>query len=75
MIIQPIIKGQVAKSCHPLGCATAVKDQIAFVRQAEQIANGPKKVLVLGASSGFGLASRISLAFGGAKADTIGVAL
>nr|WP_321461782.1 enoyl-ACP reductase FabV [uncultured Cohaesibacter sp.] len=74
MIIQPIIKGQVAKSCHPLGCATAVKDQIAFVRQAEQIANGPKKVLVLGASSGFGLASRISLAFGGAKADTIGVA-
>ena len=74
MIIQPIIKGQVAKTCHPLGCATAVKDQIAFVRQAEPIVNGPKKVLVLGASSGFGLASRISLAFGGAKADTIGVA-
>nr|WP_321458307.1 enoyl-ACP reductase FabV [uncultured Cohaesibacter sp.] len=74
MIIQPIIKGQVAKSCHPIGCAKAVEDQITYVRNAKQIANGPKKVLVLGASSGFGLASRISLAFGGAKADTIGVA-
>ncbi|WP_321501990.1 enoyl-ACP reductase FabV [Breoghania sp.] len=74
MIIEPIIKGQVAKSCHPVGCGKAVKDQINYVRQARQIANGPKKVLVLGASSGFGLASRISLAFGGARADSIGVA-
>ena len=74
MIIQPIIKGQVAKSCHPVGCGKAVEDQIAYVRQAKQIAKGPKKVLVLGASSGFGLASRISLAFGGARADSIGVA-
>ena len=74
MIIEPIIKGQVAKSCHPVGCGKAVKDQINYVRQAKQIAKGPKKVLVLGASSGFGLASRISLAFGGARADSIGVA-
>lgn len=74
MIIQPIIKGQVAKSCHPIGCGKAVADQIDYVRQARQIEAGPKKVLVLGASSGFGLASRISLAFGGANADTIGVA-
>ena len=74
MIIQPIIKGQVAKSCHPIGCGKAVADQIDYVRQARQVEAGPKKVLVLGASSGFGLASRISLAFGGANADTIGVA-
>jgi enoyl-[acyl-carrier protein] reductase/trans-2-enoyl-CoA reductase (NAD+) len=74
MIIQPIIKGQVAKSCHPVGCAEAVAEQIAYVRKAVPIARGPRKVLVLGASSGFGLASRIALAFGGARADTIGVA-
>ena len=74
MIIQPIIKGQVAKSCHPAGCGKAVSDQIAYVRNAAQISKGPRKVLVLGASSGFGLASRIALAFGGARADSIGVA-
>lgn len=74
MIIKPVIKGQVAKTCHPIGCKKAVEEQIDYVRQADPIKNGPKKVLVLGASSGFGLASRISLAFGGAKADTIGVA-
>nr|WP_321461200.1 enoyl-ACP reductase FabV [uncultured Cohaesibacter sp.] len=74
MIIHPVIKGQVAKSCHPVGCGRAVAEQIAYVRQAPQIAKGPRKVLVLGASSGFGLASRIALAFGGARADSIGVA-
>ncbi|WP_316863150.1 hypothetical protein [uncultured Cohaesibacter sp.] len=75
MIIQPIIKGQVAKSCHPFGCDKAVADQIDFVQHAKEISNGPQKVLILGASSGFGLASRICLGFGGPKADTIGVAL
>ena len=74
MIIHLVIKGQVAKSCHPVGCGQAVAEQIAYVSRAPQIAKGPRKVLVLGASSGFGLASRISLAFGGARADTIGVA-
>ncbi|MTI17132.1 trans-2-enoyl-CoA reductase family protein [Rhodobacteraceae bacterium RKSG542] len=74
MIIQPVIKGQVAKTCHPVGCREAVLDQINYVRNAQQIKEGPKKVLVLGSSSGFGLASRVSLAFGGARADTIGVA-
>ncbi len=73
MIIKPVIKGVVARSAHPAGCQQAVLNQIDYVKNAPQVTHGPKKVLVLGASSGFGLASRISLAFGGAKADTIGV--
>lgn len=73
MIIKPIIKGVVAKNAHPLGCQEAVKQQIEFVKNAPQIKNGPKRVLIIGASSGFGLAARIALTFGGAQADTIGV--
>ena len=73
MLIEPIIKGVVAKSAHPLGCKEAVKQQIKFVKSAPQIKDGPKRVLIIGASSGFGLAARIALTFGGAKADTIGV--
>ncbi|MGF1700474.1 trans-2-enoyl-CoA reductase family protein [Photobacterium makurazakiensis] len=73
MIIEPVVKGVVARSAHPFGCQQAIRNQINYVREAEPVTDGPKKVLVLGASSGFGLASRISLAFGGAKADTIGV--
>ncbi|MDD7912149.1 trans-2-enoyl-CoA reductase family protein [Pseudovibrio exalbescens] len=73
MIIESKIDGVVARTCHPLGCKQAVLDQIAFVEGAPQIIGGPKKVLILGASSGYGLASRISLAFGGCAADTIGV--
>ncbi|MEZ8293612.1 enoyl-ACP reductase FabV [Vibrio splendidus] len=73
MLIEPIIKGVVAKSAHPLGCQEAVKQQIKFVKSAPQIKDGPKRVLIIGASSGFGLATRIAVTFGGAKADTIGV--
>ncbi|MDP2588141.1 trans-2-enoyl-CoA reductase family protein [Vibrio splendidus] len=73
MLIEPIIMGVVAKSAHPLGCQEAVKQQIKFVKSAPQIKDGPKRVLIIGASSGFGLAARIALTFGGAKADTIGV--
>ncbi|MFM2627053.1 enoyl-ACP reductase FabV [Vibrio chagasii] len=73
MLIEPIIKGVVAKSAHPLGCQEAVKQQIRFVKSAPQIKDGPKRVLIIGASSGFGLAGRIALTFGGAQADTIGV--
>ncbi|GAL26235.1 uncharacterized paraquat-inducible protein B [Vibrio variabilis] len=73
MIIEPIISGVVAKSAHPEGCKKAVDDQIAYVKSANPIKNGPKRVLILGASSGFGLAARIALTFGGADADTIGV--
>ncbi|WP_060981333.1 enoyl-ACP reductase FabV [Vibrio splendidus] len=73
MLIEPVIKGVVAKSAHPLGCQEAVKQQIKFVKSAPQIKDGPKRVLIIGASSGFGLAARVALTFGGAKADTIGV--
>ncbi|UGA53669.1 enoyl-ACP reductase FabV [Vibrio sp. VB16] len=72
MDIKPIIKGVVAKNCHPDGCKQEVLNQISQVKKLPSIANGPKKVLVLGASSGLGLASRISLAFG-SNADTIGL--
>lgn len=73
MLIEPVIKGVVARSCHPEGCAASVVEQISYVKGVSSIVDGPKKVLVLGCSSGFGLASRIALTFGGAQADTIGV--
>ncbi|MFW2490310.1 enoyl-ACP reductase FabV [Clostridium chromiireducens] len=66
-----LIKG-MAKTAHPYGCRKEVLNQIEYCKKAKQF-NGPKKALIIGASSGFGLATRISLAFGGAKADTIGV--
>lgn len=72
MIFKPeLIKG-MAKTAHPYGCRKEVLNQIEYCRNAKQF-NGAKKVLIIGASSGFGLATRISLAFGGSKADTIGV--
>lgn len=73
MLIEPVIKGVVARSSHPEGCAASVREQISYVKSVNSIVDGPKKVLVLGCSSGFGLASRIALTFGGAQADTIGV--
>lgn len=73
MVIEPIIKGVVARSAHPYGCEASIQQQIQFVKNAKQIQTGPKRVLILGASSGFGLAARIALAFGGSEADTIGV--
>ncbi|WP_343711733.1 enoyl-ACP reductase FabV [Kosakonia radicincitans] len=69
--MKPIIQGNVAKNCHPEGLLKAIDKQIAYVESHGEI-YGPKKVLVIGASSGYGLASRIALAFGGG-ADTIGV--
>lgn len=73
MIIEPIINGVVAKTAHPEGCKQAVKNQINYSQHHQQIKNGPKRVLIIGASSGFGLAARVALTFGGAEADTIGV--
>lgn len=73
MQIEPLIQGVVARSAHPYGCRASIKEQINYVKQAPQIQNGPKRVLIIGASSGFGLAARIALTFGGAEADTIGV--
>ncbi|HHI5409777.1 TPA: enoyl-ACP reductase FabV [Vibrio metoecus] len=73
MHIKPLIQGVVARSAHPYGCEQAVLQQIQYVKQANPIKSGPKRVLILGASSGFGLAARVALTFGGAKANTIGV--
>ncbi|WP_391090717.1 enoyl-ACP reductase FabV [Vibrio sp. NH-UV-68] len=73
MIIEPVIHGVVARSAHPLGCQQAILNQINYVKSAQPIKHGPKRVLILGGSSGFGLASRIALTFGGAEADTISV--
>ncbi|MGJ7095737.1 enoyl-ACP reductase FabV [Vibrio hannami] len=73
MIIKPEIQGVVARSAHPIGCEASVQKQIDYVKSAKPIKNGPKRVLILGSSSGFGLAARIALTFGGSQADTIGV--
>ncbi len=72
MIISPKIRGFICTTAHPEGCAKHVADQIAVVKSRGPIANGPKKVLVIGSSTGYGLSSRIAAAFG-SNAATIGV--
>jgi enoyl-[acyl-carrier protein] reductase/trans-2-enoyl-CoA reductase (NAD+) len=71
MIIEPRMRGFICLTAHPDGCAQNVKNQITYVKSKGHI-DGPKKVLVIGASTGFGLASRITSAFG-SDAGTIGV--
>jgi enoyl-[acyl-carrier protein] reductase / trans-2-enoyl-CoA reductase (NAD+) len=71
MIIEPRMRGFICTTAHPIGCAQNVKNQIEYVKSKGKI-EGAKKVLVIGASTGFGLASRISSAFG-CDAATIGV--
>ena len=76
MIIQPMIRGNMCVNAHPAGCAAAVRSQISSVRKwrAEQgePKDSPKTVLVVGCSTGYGLASRIVSAFG-FGASTIGI--
>ena len=71
MIIEPRMRGFICLTAHPEGCAQNVKNQIEYVKSKGPI-DGAKKVLVIGASTGFGLASRITSAFG-SGAGTIGV--
>lgn len=71
MIIEPRMRGFICLTAHPVGCEQNVKNQIDYVK-SKGIINGAKKVLVIGASTGFGLASRITSAFG-SGASTIGV--
>jgi enoyl-[acyl-carrier protein] reductase / trans-2-enoyl-CoA reductase (NAD+) len=71
MIIQPKIRGFICTTAHPVGCANAVSKQIDYVK-AKGSVKGPKNVLVIGASTGYGLASRIVATFG-AGAKTLGV--
>ena len=74
MIIKPRVRGFICTSTHPTGCEANVIEQINKVKAGGTIENGPKKVLVIGASTGYGLASRITAAFGSGAA-TIGVFL
>ncbi|MHA2938076.1 enoyl-ACP reductase FabV [Vibrio sp. RC27] len=72
MIIKPKIRGFICTTTHPVGCDANVKEQIEYTKAQGEIKNPPKRVLVVGSSSGYGLSSRIAAAFGGGAA-TIGV--
>jgi enoyl-[acyl-carrier protein] reductase / trans-2-enoyl-CoA reductase (NAD+) len=72
MIIRPKVRGFVCVTAHPEGCAAHVQEWIDCVKARGIIQSGPKKVLVIGASTGYGLASRITATFG-ANAATLGV--
>lgn len=71
MVVQPKVKGFMCTTAHPEGCKAAVKAQIEYVK-AQPKTEGPKKVLVIGASMGYGLASRIAVTYS-CDADTIGI--
>lgn len=72
MIIKPKVRGFVCVTAHPTGCAAHIQEQIDHVKAKGPIKQGPKKVLVIGASTGYGLASRITAAFGSGAA-TLGI--
>jgi enoyl-[acyl-carrier protein] reductase/trans-2-enoyl-CoA reductase (NAD+) len=72
VIIKPKVRGFICVTTHPDGCAANVREQIQYVAKKGPVAKGPKKVLVIGASTGYGLASRIVSAFA-CDASTIGV--
>ena len=81
MIIKPKVRANICMNAHPLGCAKETENQIEYaksqkikrgIKSASECGKGPKFVLVLGASTGYGLASRITAAFE-YGADTIGL--
>ena len=72
MIIKPRVRGFMCITTHPTGCDANINKQIKYVKSNGAIDNGPKKVLVIGASTGYGLASRITAAFGSGAA-TLGI--
>lgn len=71
MIVEPKVREYICTTAHPTGCRENVKRQIAYVKEQGKV-DGPKKVLVIGCSTGYGLASRITAAFG-CGADTLGI--
>lgn len=71
MVVQPKVRGFICTTAHPVGCEREVKNQIDYVKSKGKL-DGAKKVLVIGSSMGYGLASRISAAFG-CGAATVGV--
>lgn len=76
MVIKPKVRGFICTNAHPVGCAQSVANQIDYVKSqaltSKQIADAPKNVLVIGCSTGYGLASRITSAFG-YGANTLGI--
>jgi enoyl-[acyl-carrier protein] reductase/trans-2-enoyl-CoA reductase (NAD+) len=72
MIIAPRIRGFICTTAHPAGCAANVHEQVGLVRSQAPLSSNARNVLVVGASGGYGLASRIAAAFGGGAA-TLGV--
>ena len=69
MIIKPKVRGFICTTAHPDGCFKAVEEQIEYIKSQTRF-SGPKNVLVIGASTGYGLASRIAATFGAdAKKD------
>ncbi len=74
MIVKPRVRGFICTTAHPVGCAANVAAQVDYVRSRPGLGEGPKNVLVIGASGGYGLPSRISAAFG-AGARTLGISL
>ncbi|TVS16037.1 MAG: trans-2-enoyl-CoA reductase family protein [Gammaproteobacteria bacterium] len=72
MIVKPRVRGFICTTAHPVGCAANVAEQVRYVRERPPLDNGPKNILVIGASGGYGLPSRISAAFGSGAA-TLGL--
>ena len=72
MLIKQKVKGFICTTAHPVGCQINVAEQIRFIQDQDLIPSTPKRVLVIGASTGYGLASRIAAAFG-CGARTIGL--
>ena len=71
MIIKPRVRGFMCITSHPAGCEANVKNQINFIK-AQPAIEAPKRVLVIGSSTGYGLAARITAAFG-SGASTLGI--
>lgn len=72
MVIKPRVRGFMCITTHPVGCDQNVKNQIDYIKGKGPLGEGPKKVLVIGSSTGYGLAARITAAFG-YGADTLGI--
>lgn len=72
MIVQPKVRGFICTTAHPVGCDRHVQEQIEYVKRQPPVKNGPKKALIIGSSTGYGLASRIMAGFG-CGAGTVGV--
>jgi enoyl-[acyl-carrier protein] reductase/trans-2-enoyl-CoA reductase (NAD+) len=72
MVVKPRVRSFFCITSHPVGCAENVRQQIEYVKSRGPVEGGPKRVLVIGSSTGYGLSSRIAATFG-CGADTIGV--